>query len=112
MAGADEAVIDQEELPGRSVSIGKYCKTVLATAGMEPRWPGLKLPCAIMTALRSKMAVEKSSPSRTPSEKAVCRKVTPSSSAIEIREFQITVSVMGSTLGFHWQLSLLIAMMM
>ena len=85
------------ESPGFSVSTGKYCRTVLATAGMEPRCPGLKLPCAIMVALRSKMAVEKSSPSRTPSEKAVCRKVTPSSSAIEINEFQITVSVMGST---------------
>ena len=59
------------ELPGFSVSGGKYCSTVLATAGIEPRWPGLKLPCAIMMASLSKIAVEKSSPSRTPSEKAV-----------------------------------------
>ena len=86
------------ESPGFSVSGGKYSSTCLATAGIEPRWPGLKLPCATSRALRSNSAVEKSSPSRTPSEKAVLRKVMPSSSAIDIRAFQITVRVTGSRL--------------
>src|SRR5713101_4533357 len=42
------------------------------------------------------MPVEKSSPSRTASEKAVRRSAPLISSAIEISEFQMTVSVMGS----------------
>src|SRR6266852_6446127 len=42
------------------------------------------------------MPVEKSSPSRTASENAVRRSAPLISSAIEISEFQMTVSVMGS----------------
>src|SRR5438874_8029524 len=63
---------------------------------MAPRWPGVLLPWAISRARASKMPVEKSSPSRTASENAVRRSAPLISSAIEISEFQITVSVMGS----------------
>ena len=66
------------------------------TKGMEPRWPGEKLPCAIIRPFASNTAVEKSSPSRTASLKAVCRIVVPSSSAMDTTEFQMTVKVMGS----------------
>ena len=65
--------------------------------GIEPRWPGVKLPWAIIRPNRSKTAAEKSSPSRTASENAVRRSAVPISSATEISVFQRTVSVMGST---------------
>src|ERR1700730_15703711 len=63
---------------------------------MAPRCPGVLLPWAINRAEGSKMPVEKSSPSRTASENAVRRSAPLISSAIEISEFQMTVSVMGS----------------
>ena len=83
--------------PGFSLSSGKYSITDRTTWGMDPRWPGVKLPWASIRPRRSKIAVEKSSPSRTASEKAVCRRVVPISSAMETKPPQITESVMGST---------------
>ena len=62
---------------------------------MEPRCPGVKLPWAMRRPLRSKMAVEKSCPSRTASENAVICRVVPISSAIESKPFQRTDSVIG-----------------
>src|ERR1700730_2346382 len=63
---------------------------------MAPRWPGVLLPWAISRARASKMPAEKSSPSRTASENAVRRSAPLISSAVEMSEFQTTVSVMGS----------------
>src|SRR5713226_1385524 len=63
---------------------------------MAPRCPGVLLPCAINLAKGSKMPVEASSLSRTASENAVRRSAPLISSAIEISEFQMTVSVIGS----------------
>ena len=46
--------------PGLSVSRGKYSSTVRMTQGIEPRWPGVKFPCATRRASASNSPVEKS----------------------------------------------------
>src|SRR5437764_748480 len=63
---------------------------------MAPRWPGVLLPWATNRAEASKTPAEKSSPSRTASENAVRLSAPLISSAMEIKEFQMSVSVIGS----------------
>src|ERR1700738_1627661 len=63
---------------------------------MAPRWPGVLLPWASNRADASNTPAEKSSPSRTASENAVRRSAPLICSAMEIKEFQMSVSVIGS----------------
>src|ERR1700730_6248409 len=63
---------------------------------MAPRWPGVLLPWASNRADASNTPAEKSSPSRTASENAGRRSAPLISSAVEVKEFQMSVSVIGA----------------